>query len=95
MLINNYGICLSTFCINVNHRTCGWVKTALNDNVFLIYVQALKRENRETEDLSQSSIHFLNVGVLQQSSAVASCEILQNPNKTQMKSCLWQVSKVI
>lgn len=58
MLINNYGICLSTFCINVSHGSGGWVEAALNDNVFLIYVQALKGKNRETEYLSHSSIRF-------------------------------------
>lgn len=88
MLINNQGICLSTFCINVSHRTCGWTDTALNDNVFLIHVLALKGKNREIEDLSQSSIRFLNVGVLQQSSLIAPCETLQNANKTRTNSYL-------
>lgn len=88
MLINNQGICLSTFCINVSHRTCGWTDTALNDNIFLIYVPALKGKNREIENLSQSSIRFLNVGVLQQSSVIAPCETLQDANKTQANSYL-------
>lgn len=88
MLINNQGICLSTFCINVSHRTCGWTDTALNDNIFLIYVPALKGKNREIENLSQSSIRFLIVGVLQQSSVIAPCETLQDANKTQANSYL-------
>lgn len=86
MLINNQGICLSTFCINVSHRTCGWTDTALNDNVFLIYVSALKGKNRKIENLSRSNIRFLNVGVLQQSSLIAPCETLQDANKTQANS---------